>query len=290
MGEGGNGIVVKVTSPDGRAIARKYCTPWKINGRLIGRPEAQKKVLLAYAKYNTRVHCDEVGVFSLCYFGHVWDVTEFYKIAQSHNCQIRIDAVIRPNETPEVFHYNLSSCVPVLAASSMGIVDMELCGATAYQEMPLKTLDLLALVFSICDASVSALKQGRIIVDIKPENIARAGEEERWYLIDIDDVPRIEEPRAMEMSTYTTKDCCNVVDKMVAAIIITVALASGLMSKEMSVQHYWFRSQDLATSQTLANYMHPALSNFLAPVHTQNAIQMLEQSRAMAKTMAAHFS
>ena len=130
------------------------------------------------------------------------------------------------------------------------------------------------------------MKQGRIIVDIKPENIARAEQGGKWYLIDIDDVPRLTESRAMEMSTYTTKDCSNAIQKMIAAIIITVAMVSGLMSRETSVHSYWFKSETLADSHTLIKYIHPALSNFLTPVHTQNAIEMLEQSRAMAKSMA----
>lgn len=286
LGEGGNGIVVKIVSPNGEAIARKYCYPWIVTGVVYGREEDRVKTFNSFRRYYTRIRYLPDGNFELRYFGNELKLTGFYKNATDNSCRMMIHKVDKRNEMMPCFHYKIDSCVQILAASCTGILDMELLGKTAYMCVPFSSQQLGKLLNTICSACLSALDQNRIIVDIKLENICQTDKGE-WRLVDIDDLPTFGEARAMEMSTYTANGLSNSFEKMAAAIIISVAIASGTLGKDEAYVNYSFDAREPHHISVLLHKTHARLRDLLPMPTIFEAMYRLRQAQRWAADLEA---
>ena len=261
LGHGGNGVVVKEECC-GAPIALKFWIPHVLRGTVYG----EAAHLGAFKDDLERDPCFRVRIkgmgVRIKYFGYAFPRAHVEAFAKKRSVQLSVSSITQTTERPSCINYTIEGTVQPKEIGN-GIVRMHLAGSTLYETMPLKPPDVCKLIVLLCSAAQSALRQGYSIPDIKPENICMA--DDGWVLVDVDNLPLARSRSGAQESTYRVQGATDGIDAMIASMVITVAMAAGVVGKGDALFKYHFASCK-ATFLDLQQICHPALQVVLHPM------------------------
>lgn len=260
IGFGGNGVVV-LRGKEKACV--KYWSPHVVKGRLCGSDVAVRLYMASFTNSARQRLMVKHSTFELHYYGCELPLDRIVQVAEKQRVRLIIHSIAQDDSPPACSNYAIANSV-CPAPLAQGAVIMLRAGCTLWERIPLSPVAVCSLICDLCTAAHSAFLQGHALVDIKPQNICQNPNNEGWLMVDVEHLPRMTSSRATRESTYTVSAIINGEQAVAASLIITVAIAAGVLSERDAERRFVFSSKFLEPWDSLHGICHPALYGLLS--------------------------